>query len=99
MYFRFVDMVSQSSVPMLSLLMTMKPFVRFMQSMTLRKRPSQRFVSLTNIKIYAIPASLINQTLFLQGVLHWVAESSPGKEPIKVEVRLFEKLLNSEVFL
>ncbi|KAF3606325.1 hypothetical protein DY000_02046556, partial [Brassica cretica] len=35
-------------------------------------------------------------TLFLQGVLHWVAESSPGKEPIKVEVRLFEKLFNSE---
>ncbi|CAL9216337.1 unnamed protein product [Arabidopsis halleri] len=31
-----------------------------------------------------------------KGVLHWVAESSPGKEPIKVEVRLFEKLFNSE---
>ncbi|KAG2318811.1 hypothetical protein Bca52824_012024 [Brassica carinata] len=31
-----------------------------------------------------------------KGVLHWVAESSPGKEPIKIEVRLFEKLFNSE---
>ncbi|AAG28798.1 glutaminyl-tRNA synthetase (glnrs), putative [Arabidopsis thaliana] len=31
-----------------------------------------------------------------KGVLHWVAESSPGEEPIKVEVRLFEKLFNSE---
>ncbi|KAL1198250.1 Glutamine--tRNA ligase, cytoplasmic [Cardamine amara subsp. amara] len=31
-----------------------------------------------------------------KGVLHWVAESSTGKEPIKVEVRLFEKLFNSE---
>uniref|UniRef100_A0A0D3BI55 glutamine--tRNA ligase n=1 Tax=Brassica oleracea var. oleracea TaxID=109376 RepID=A0A0D3BI55_BRAOL len=29
-------------------------------------------------------------------VRHWVAESSPGKEPIRIEVRLFEKLLNSE---
>ncbi|CAA7032255.1 unnamed protein product [Microthlaspi erraticum] len=28
--------------------------------------------------------------------LHWVPESSPGKEPLKVEVRLFEKLFNSE---
>ncbi|CAN6985089.1 unnamed protein product, partial [Brassica oleracea var. botrytis] len=31
-----------------------------------------------------------------KGVRHWVAESSPGKEPIRIEVRLFEKLLNSE---
>ncbi|KAJ4879783.1 hypothetical protein Rs2_36837 [Raphanus sativus] len=31
-----------------------------------------------------------------KGVLHWVAESSPGKEPIKIEVRLFEKLFNYE---
>ncbi|OMP07754.1 Glutamyl/glutaminyl-tRNA synthetase, class Ib [Corchorus olitorius] len=31
-----------------------------------------------------------------KGVLHWVAESSPGVDPLKVEVRLFEKLFNSE---
>ncbi|CAI0454610.1 unnamed protein product [Linum tenue] len=30
------------------------------------------------------------------GVLHWVCEPSPGVEPLKVEVRLFEKLFNSE---
>ncbi|KAF5727743.1 hypothetical protein HS088_TW22G01440 [Tripterygium wilfordii] len=30
------------------------------------------------------------------GVLHWVAEPSPGSDPLKVEVRLFEKLFNSE---
>ncbi|WVZ96810.1 hypothetical protein U9M48_042399 [Paspalum notatum var. saurae] len=31
-----------------------------------------------------------------KGVLHWVAEPSPGAEPLKVEVRLFEKLFVSE---
>lgn len=31
-----------------------------------------------------------------KGVLHWVAESSPGVEPLKVEVRLFDKLFRSE---
>ncbi|KAL6571056.1 Glutamine--tRNA ligase, cytoplasmic [Orobanche gracilis] len=31
-----------------------------------------------------------------KGVLHWVAESSLGIEPLKVEVRLFDKLFNSE---
>ncbi|KAJ4765954.1 Glutamine--tRNA ligase [Rhynchospora pubera] len=31
-----------------------------------------------------------------KGVLHWVAEPSPGAEPLKVEVRLFEKLFHSE---
>uniref|UniRef100_A0A1J3JIF9 Glutamine--tRNA ligase n=1 Tax=Noccaea caerulescens TaxID=107243 RepID=A0A1J3JIF9_NOCCA len=32
-----------------------------------------------------------------KGVLHWVSESSsPGKELLKVEVRKFEKLFNSE---
>ncbi|XP_010551245.1 PREDICTED: glutamine--tRNA ligase, cytoplasmic [Tarenaya hassleriana] len=31
-----------------------------------------------------------------KGVLHWVAEPSPGKEPLRVEVRLFDKLFNSE---
>lgn len=41
--------------------------------------------------------TLINRVLCLQGVLHWVPESSPGREPVKVEVRLFEKLFNSEV--
>ncbi|XVF84783.1 hypothetical protein PTKIN_Ptkin17bG0066400 [Pterospermum kingtungense] len=30
------------------------------------------------------------------GVLHWVAEPSPGTDPLKVEVRLFDKLFNSE---
>ena len=33
----------------------------------------------------------------IQGVLHWVAESSPGVDPLKVEVRLFDKLFVSEV--
>ncbi|XP_057765783.1 glutamine--tRNA ligase [Salvia miltiorrhiza] len=31
-----------------------------------------------------------------KGVLHWVSESSPGVNPLKVEVRLFDKLFNSE---
>ncbi|OAY47278.1 glutamine--tRNA ligase, cytoplasmic [Manihot esculenta] len=31
-----------------------------------------------------------------KGVLHWVAESSLGVGPLKVEVRLFDKLFNSE---
>ncbi|KAJ3694118.1 hypothetical protein LUZ60_009598 [Juncus effusus] len=31
-----------------------------------------------------------------KGVLHWVAEPSPGVEPLKVEVRLFDKLFLSE---
>ncbi|CAI9096164.1 OLC1v1032248C1 [Oldenlandia corymbosa var. corymbosa] len=31
-----------------------------------------------------------------KGVLHWVSESSPGVEPLKVEIRLFEKLFLSE---
>ncbi|KAI5677563.1 hypothetical protein M9H77_08513 [Catharanthus roseus] len=31
-----------------------------------------------------------------KGVLHWVAESSAGVEPLKVEVRLFDKLFLSE---
>lgn len=31
-----------------------------------------------------------------KGVLHWVAEPSPGVNPLKVEVRLFDKLFNSE---
>ncbi|CAI0552928.1 unnamed protein product [Linum tenue] len=31
-----------------------------------------------------------------KGVLHWVCEPSPGVEPLKAEVRLFEKLFNSE---
>ncbi|KAE8692335.1 Glutamine--tRNA ligase [Hibiscus syriacus] len=31
-----------------------------------------------------------------KGVLHWVAEPSAGSEPLKVEVRLFDKLFNSE---
>ncbi|XP_022775969.1 glutamine--tRNA ligase, cytoplasmic-like isoform X2 [Durio zibethinus] len=31
-----------------------------------------------------------------KGVLHWVAEPYPGADPLKVEVRLFEKLFNSE---
>jgi glutaminyl-tRNA synthetase len=33
---------------------------------------------------------------FGQGVIHWVAEPSPGVEPLKVEVRLFDKLFRSE---
>ncbi|KAK4493548.1 hypothetical protein RD792_017975 [Penstemon davidsonii] len=31
-----------------------------------------------------------------KGVLHWVSESSPGVDPLKVEVRLFSKLFMSE---
>lgn len=31
-----------------------------------------------------------------KGVLHWVSESSPGVDPLKVEVRLFDKLFKSE---
>jgi glutaminyl-tRNA synthetase len=31
-----------------------------------------------------------------KGVIHWVAEPSPGVEPLKVEVRLFDKLFRSE---
>ncbi|XP_058088935.1 glutamine--tRNA ligase [Magnolia sinica] len=31
-----------------------------------------------------------------KGVLHWVAQPSPGVEPLKVEVRLFDKLFLSE---
>ncbi|KAK4409619.1 Glutamine--tRNA ligase, cytoplasmic [Sesamum angolense] len=33
---------------------------------------------------------------FYKGVLHWVAEASPGVNPLKVEVRLFDKLFLSE---
>ncbi|XP_057482148.1 glutamine--tRNA ligase-like isoform X2 [Actinidia eriantha] len=31
-----------------------------------------------------------------KGVLHWVAEPSPGVDPVKVEVRLFDRLFLSE---
>ncbi|XP_028069710.1 glutamine--tRNA ligase-like isoform X2 [Camellia sinensis] len=31
-----------------------------------------------------------------KGVLHWVSEHSPGVDPLKVEVRLFDKLFLSE---
>ncbi|XP_052199489.1 glutamine--tRNA ligase-like isoform X1 [Diospyros lotus] len=31
-----------------------------------------------------------------KGVLHWVAETSPGVDPLKVEVRLFDRLFLSE---
>ncbi|KAG6707170.1 hypothetical protein I3842_06G018800 [Carya illinoinensis] len=31
-----------------------------------------------------------------KGVLHWVAEPSPGVDPLRVEVRLFDKLFRSE---
>jgi len=34
----------------------------------------------------------------LQGVIHWVAEPSPGVEPLKVEVRHYDKLFKSEVW-
>ena len=33
----------------------------------------------------------------MQGVLHWVSQPSSGVEPLKVEVRLFEKLFLSQV--
>ena len=36
--------------------------------------------------------------IFVQGVLHWVAQPAPGVEPLKVEIRLFEKLFLSEVY-
>ncbi|KAJ0988083.1 hypothetical protein J5N97_006439 [Dioscorea zingiberensis] len=31
-----------------------------------------------------------------KGVLHWISQPSPGVEPFKVEVRLFEKLFLSQ---
>ncbi|MCL7032383.1 hypothetical protein MKW94_026142, partial [Papaver nudicaule] len=31
-----------------------------------------------------------------KGVLHWVAQPSPGVDPLRVEVRLFDKLFLSE---
>lgn len=31
-----------------------------------------------------------------KGVLHWVSEPSPGVDPLKIEVRLFDKLFKSE---
>ncbi|KAL1807742.1 hypothetical protein ACET3Z_024732 [Daucus carota] len=31
-----------------------------------------------------------------KGVIHWVAEPKPGVDPLKVEVRLFDKLFRSE---
>ncbi|XP_068643603.1 glutamine--tRNA ligase-like [Aristolochia californica] len=31
-----------------------------------------------------------------KGVLHWVAQPSPGTDPLKIEVRLFDKLFKSE---
>ncbi|CAE5963402.1 unnamed protein product [Arabidopsis arenosa] len=36
------------------------------------------------------------KTIPKKGFLHWVAEPAPGKEPLKVEVRLFDKLFYSE---
>lgn len=37
------------------------------------------------------------ETLCFQGVIHWVARPSPGVEPLKVEVRHYDKLFKSEV--
>lgn len=37
-----------------------------------------------------------NKSVKPKGVIHWVGEPSPGKEPIKAEVRLYEKLFKSE---
>nr|GMD16764.1 Glutamine--tRNA ligase [Ipomoea batatas] len=37
-----------------------------------------------------------SKTVKPKGVLHWVAEPSPGVDPLKVEVGLFEKLFLSE---
>ncbi|RRT80356.1 hypothetical protein B296_00012058 [Ensete ventricosum] len=39
----------------------------------------------------------LNFSTFANGVLHWVGQPSPGVDPVKVEVRLFEKLFLSEV--
>ncbi|GAV59161.1 LOW QUALITY PROTEIN: tRNA-synt_1c_C domain-containing protein, partial [Cephalotus follicularis] len=33
-----------------------------------------------------------------QGVRHWVAEPSPGFDPLKVEVRLFDRLFLQRVY-
>lgn len=41
--------------------------------------------------------SILKLNFVAQGVLHWVAEPSPGVNPLRVEVRLFDKLFNSEV--
>uniref|UniRef100_M1B5V7 glutamine--tRNA ligase n=1 Tax=Solanum tuberosum TaxID=4113 RepID=M1B5V7_SOLTU len=37
-----------------------------------------------------------SKTIKPKGVLHWVAEPSPGVDPLKVEVRLFDRLFCSE---
>ncbi|XP_010320759.1 glutamine--tRNA ligase isoform X2 [Solanum lycopersicum] len=37
-----------------------------------------------------------SKTIKPKGVLHWVAEPSPGADPLKVEVRLFDRLFRSE---
>ncbi|KAK4376445.1 hypothetical protein RND71_002741 [Anisodus tanguticus] len=37
-----------------------------------------------------------SKTIKPKGVLHWVAEPSPGVDPLKVEVRLFDRLFRSE---
>lgn len=53
--------------------------------------------------IYYALMLLLSYFLFLigqsipQGVLHWVAEPSPGVDPLKVEIRLFDRLFLSEV--
>lgn len=53
--------------------------------------------------IYYALVLLLSYFLFLirqsipQGVLHWVAEPSPGVDPLKVEIRLFDRLFLSEV--
>lgn len=44
-----------------------------------------------NILFTFIPNSV------MQGVLHWVAAPSDGVDPLKVEVRLFDKLFLKEV--
>ena len=38
-------------------------------------------------------------SVWLQGVIHWVAEPTPGVEPVKVEIRQFDRLFKSEVGL
>ncbi|OAY63676.1 Glutamine--tRNA ligase [Ananas comosus] len=53
--------------------------------------------SIINVDAKKWPAALSNDgSSYYKGVLHWVAQPSPGVEPLKVEVRLFEKLFLSE---
>ncbi|OEL25098.1 Glutamine--tRNA ligase [Dichanthelium oligosanthes] len=83
------------------------PFSRtvYIEQSDFRLKDSKDFYGLAPEVIYGDnPDSIVeiraeydpSKATKLKGVLHWVAEPSPGVEPLKVEVRLFEKLFLSE---